>query len=125
MLMITARLRSAGKGRSSRVGRHHRSQPNLFYFLTVLPRVVCIGLTSYFPGNPPGARATDTRNGGAAGYAEKGAEGSPATAGGTAAEAAGAGEAGTGRAAAICLSERQGEGEAGGPLFRSETSLEV
>lgn len=45
MLMITARLRSAGKGRSSRVGRHHRSWLDLFYFLMVLPKIVSISLT--------------------------------------------------------------------------------
>lgn len=99
--MITTRLRSAGKGRS-RVGRHHRSWLDRFYFLTVLLRIVCIGLTLHFPGTPPGARATDTRNGGTAGDAEKGAEGSPAAARGTAEEAAGAGDEGARRAAALC-----------------------
>lgn len=33
MLMITAKLRSAGKGSSSRVGWHHISWLDLFYFL--------------------------------------------------------------------------------------------
>lgn len=56
----------------------------------------------HFPGTPPGARATDTRNGGTAGDAEKGAEGSPAAARGTAEEAAGAGDEGARRAAALC-----------------------
>lgn len=108
MFMITARLRSAGKGRSSRVGWHHRSLLLSYSFIKdSLYR-------SYLPGNPPGARTTDTRNGGSAGYAEKGAEGSPATTGGTAADAMGAGEEGARRAAAICRPQRQREGEAGG-----------
>ena len=29
----------------------------------------------YLPGSPPGARATDSRNGGTAGHSEKGAKG--------------------------------------------------
>ena len=123
MLMITAKLRSAGRG-SSRVGRHQRCWLDLFCFLTVLPRIVCIGLTLYLPGNPPGARATDGGNGGAAGHSEKGAEGSPAAAGGAEAEAAGA-EAGAGRAAEICCPQRLREGEARGSFFPSNTSLEV
>lgn len=106
--MITARLRSAGKGSSSKVGWHHRSLLLSYSFTKdSLYR-------SYLPGNPPGARTTDTRNGGSAGYAEKGAEGSPATTGRTAADAMGAGEEGARRAAAICRPQRQREGEAGG-----------
>lgn len=62
-------------------------------------------LTSYLPRNPPGARATDIRNGGAEGYAEKGAEGSPEATGGAAAETEGAREAGARRTAAICCSQ--------------------
>jgi hypothetical protein len=61
--------------------------------------------------NPLGARATDLRNGGKAGYTEKGAEGSSAATGGTATEAAGAGGTGASRATAICCAQRPREGE--------------
>lgn len=95
-----------------------------FYSPTVLSRIVCTDLYLCFPGNPPGAGAANSRNGGTAGHSRREQKAAPAAPGGTAAEAAGGKQEQEEQQRFAALSDR-GEGEAGGSSFHSNTSPEV